>query len=96
MLCHVKAPTQCSGFCVKKMSWLTSNTYADKATLHGDIIEKVAKFSYFQDGLNSGGGVQEVATARIRCAWKKFKDIASILCKRAVSLKLRESTCKSC
>ena len=40
-----------------------------------DVIEKVAKFSYLGDVLNTARRVQEAVTARIRCGWKKFKDI---------------------
>ena len=42
------------------------------------------------------GGVQEAVTARIRCGWKKFKDIASVLCRRAVKLTLRRGMHNSC
>ena len=40
--------------------------------------------------------MQEAAVARLRCGWQKFKDIASSLSKRLVSLKLRGSMYKSC
>ena len=50
----------------------------------GDLVEKMTKFSYLKDVFSSGGGVQEAATAKVRCGWKKFKDIASVLCKRSV------------
>ena len=47
----------------------------------------------------------ESCTAKIRCGWKKFKDIANgyvlcifkdmyVLCKRAVSLKLKRTCLK--
>ena len=49
-----------------------------------DVIEKVTKFSYLKDVLSSGGGVQEAITARRRCGWKKFKDIAGVLHKSCV------------
>ena len=45
---------------------------------------------------SSGGGVQEADAARIRCGWEKFKDIASVLCNRALSLKPRGNMYKSC
>ena len=40
--------------------------------------------------------MQKTVTARIRCGWKKFKDIASVLSKRVVSLKLRGSMYNGC
>ena len=65
-------------------------------TLNGDVIEKVTNFSYLRDVLSFGGRVQEAATARIRYKWNKFKDKASVLCKRVVSLKMKEGLYKSC
>ena len=52
-------------------------------------MEKVTKFSYLEDVLSFGGGVQEAVTPKIRSGWKKILRIASVLCKRVVSLKLR-------
>ena len=40
--------------------------------------------------------MQEAVTARIGCGWKKFKNTASVLCKRFVLLKLRKSFYKGC
>ena len=42
----------------------------------------MTKFSYLGDVLSSEGGVQEAVTARVRFGWKKFKDVASIMCER--------------
>ena len=82
----------------RKCSGFMRSTYAYKeVTLDGDVIEKVAKFSHLGDDLSSGGGGgQEAVNARTRCGWKTFKEIASILRKRAVSLKLKKSINKSC
>ena len=64
--------------CRRKCSEFTGNTYADEeVTLDRDVIKKVAKFLYLGDVLTSG--VQGAVIARIRCEWKKFKDIASEL-----------------
>ena len=62
----------------------------------GDVLAKMAKFLYLGDVVRSVGGVQEAVTRRIKCRWKKFKDISSVLCKRVVSLKLRGSMYRSC
>ena len=64
--------------------------------VNGDVIEKVTKFSYLVDVLNFGRGVQDAVTAGIRSRWKKFRAIASILCKRVVSLKQQASLCEKC
>ena len=63
--------------------------------LDGDVVENLTKFLNLKDVLSTGGGVQEAVTARIRFEWKKLRDIAIVLCKRAVLLKMRRSLCKS-
>ena len=35
--------------------------------------------SYLGDTLGAGGGVEEAARARVRCAWAKFKKLSPIL-----------------
>ena len=73
----------------KKCFGFTSNAEDDgDETLYGDVIRKGTKLSYLQYVLSSEGGVQEAVTVRIRSKWKKYKDIASVLCKRVVALKL--------
>ena len=57
----------------------------------------VTKFSYLGDVLRSAGGVQDVVTARMKIftvttakfRWTNFKDIASVLYKRIMLLKMR-------
>ena len=75
-------------FVCTKRSDFTGNVDDDgNVILDDDVIEKVAKFLFLKNALSSGGGVQEAVTARIKFGWKKFKDIASVRCKRVVSLK---------
>ena len=52
----------------------------------------MAKFLYFQNVLRSGERVQKPITARMIFGWKKFKDIASMLCERVVYLKLMQAS----
>ena len=40
----------------------------------GVLIEKVDKFCYLGDMLNADGGCDSAVTARVRCAWKKFRE----------------------
>ena len=44
-------------------------------------LECVPKFCYcyLGDTLGAGGGVEEAARARVRCAWAKFKELSPIL-----------------
>ena len=39
--------------------------------------------------------VQEAIASRIRSAWKKLKDFSSILCKKGMSLRIKEILYKS-
>ena len=47
-------------------------------------LECVPKFCYLGDtlALGAGGGVEEAARARVRCAWAKFKELSPILMAR--------------
>ncbi|XP_065321248.1 uncharacterized protein LOC135928720 [Gordionus sp. m RMFG-2023] len=56
---------------------------------NGLTLEKVDKFCYLGDMLNADGGVDSAVVARIRQAWKKFREMSSILTNKKVSLKLR-------
>ena len=48
-------------------------------------LECVPKFCYLGDTLGMGGGVDEAARARVRCAWAKFKELSPILTARGAS-----------
>ena len=52
----------------------------------GVKVECVSKFCYLGDTLGSGGGVVEVARARVRCAWAKFEELSPILTVRGASV----------
>ena len=67
-----------------------------EVNLAGDEIERVDKFCYLGDVLSTEGGVQGAVVARIRAGWKKFKDVAKVLCMRGLSLKLKGTLYKSC
>ena len=56
----------------------------------GDVIKKAEMFCYLGNVLCTEGGIQEVVTKRVRTGWKRFKDVASVLCKKSLLVKLRE------
>ena len=61
-------------FVCRKCSGSTRNTENDEnVTLNGNVIKKYMKFSYLEDLLSSGGGVQEVVPATIGSGWKNFR-----------------------
>jgi len=63
---------------------------------NGDTFEKVGKFCYLGDMINADGGADSAVVARVRCAWKKFRDLAPILTHKGASLMLKGKVYKSC
>ena len=64
-------------------------------TLDGDNIEVVDRFSYLGDEISTEGGAQEAVTSKIRSAWKNFKKVSNVICRRSISLKVRGTLYKS-
>ena len=59
-------------------------------------LECVPNFRYLGDTLGAGGGVEEAARARVRCAWAKFKEISPILTARSASYHMKGKIYKAC
>ena len=60
-------------------------------------LECVPKFCYLGDTLDAGGGgVEEAARARVRCAWAKFKELSPILTARGASYRIKGKIYKAC
>ena len=51
-------------------------------------LECVPKFRYLGNTLGTGGGVEEAASARVRCAWAKFKELSPILTAQGASYRI--------
>ena len=60
-----------------------------RISLDGDDIEIVDRFPYLGDVVSTEGGVQEAVTSRIRSAWRKFKIVSGLLCKKGLSLRVK-------
>ena len=58
-------------------------------------LECVPKFCYLGDTLGVGGGVEEVARARVRCAWAKFMELSPILTARGASYHIKGNIYKA-
>ena len=56
-------------------------------------LECVPKFCYLGDTLGAGGGVEEAARARVKCAWAKFKELSPILTARGASYRIKGKAC---
>ena len=59
-------------------------------------LECVPKFCYLGDTLGAGGGIEEAARARVRCAWAKFKELSPILTAQGASYHIKGKICKAC
>jgi len=84
--------------CCKADSQITDGLNTD---LHLDIgngvtLEKVDKFCYLGDTLDADGGCDSAVTARVRSAWKKFREYLAILTGKGFSLKLKGKVYATC
>jgi len=84
--------------CCKADSPITGGLNTD---LHLDIgngisLEKIDKFCYFGDMLDVDGGCDSTVTARVRSAWKKFREYLPILTGKRFSLKLKGKVYATC
>ena len=59
-------------------------------------LECVGTFRYLGDMIGAGGGAGEASTARVRCAWAKFRELAPILTNRGASLRVKGKIYKTC
>ena len=56
---------------------------------NGILLEKVNKFRYLGEMLDADGGYDSAVTARVRSAWKTFREYLPILTGKGFSLKLK-------
>ena len=59
-------------------------------------LEGVSRFCYLSDMLGAGGGGEEAARARVRCAWAKFKELSPILTVRGASYNIKSKINRAC
>merc|ERR1711954_601866 len=74
---------------------LASQSQLD-VSLAGNNLEVVDKFCYLGDMLDASGGAESASITRVKCGWKKFRELRPLLCSKAVSLKVKGSLFKSC
>ena len=61
-----------------------------------DKLEVVASFCYLGDMLSAAGACELSTTARVKTAWKKFKDLLPVLSLHHLSFKTRGHVYSSC
>ena len=72
----------------------TGNKYI---SLGQDVkFECVEEFCYLGDMIGAGGGAGEASRTRVRCAWKKFRELSPVLTLKGASLKLKGKIYSAC
>ena len=61
-----------------------------------DKLEVVASFCYLGDMFSAAGGCELSTTTRVKIAWKKFKELKTVLSSCHLSFKTRGRVCSSC
>jgi len=74
----------------------TADVNEDLDICDGVLLEKVDKFCYIGDMLSTSGGCDLAVTARVRCAWEKFREYSPILTRKGFTLKLKGKVYISC
>ena len=67
-----------------------------KMELEGEELDVVTSFCYLGDVTGESGGCFDATTARIRSAWKKFRELLPILTCRGISLSNRGNGYNMC
>ena len=68
----------------------------EPVVINGEEIEKVSSFCYLGDFVGQRGGCFDATTARIRSAWKKFRDLLPNLTCLGLLLKSRGYAYNAC
>ena len=63
---------------------------------NGEVLEGVSKICYLGDMLNGEGGSSLVSISRVRCDWKKFRELSGILTSKKVALRLKGKVYGAC
>ena len=97
--CHAK----CSGFKGKLKEGLNfvcrrcrREMGEGKIKLMRSDVEKVSKFCYLGDVLESGGGCDAAVKARVRAAWKKWREHGALLVRKQIPLDVRMRVYEAC
>jgi len=62
----------------------------------GEILECVNEFCYLGDMIGVGGDVEANSIMRVKCNWKKFRELLPLLTMKGLSLHLKGSLYAAC
>ena len=83
--------------CLEGQNGLFQSVLLKEVVIEPNVkLECVPKFCYLGETLGAGGGMEEAARARVRCAWFKFKELSPILTARGASYLIKGKICKAC
>ena len=64
--------------------------------MHGTRLESVDSFCYLGDVIDSCGGVESAVVARIRCGWRKFRELQAFLTSKSPSMRVKGQLYAAC
>ena len=79
-----------------EMPALVTAGHRMKSRSDPDKLERVASFCYLGDMLSAGGGCEITVTTRLKTAWKRFRELLTVLTSRHLSYKTRGHVYSSC
>ena len=83
--------------CVKCKNPGVDKAVKNSVQLEQDVsLECVEAFCYLGDMIGAGGGAEEASRVRVKCAWKKFRELSPILTTRGASLRLKGKIYSTC
>ena len=68
----------------------------DVLLIDGEVVEEVREFCYLGDLLDTEGSVERTVRMRVAAAWRKWREIASLLINKAIPLTSRGRVYDAC
>ena len=68
----------------------------DALQIDGETVEEVREFCYLGDLLDTEGSVERAVRMRVAAAWRKWREIASLLLNRSIPLRHRGRVYDAC
>ena len=83
--------------CIKCKNAVVVTARKNSVQLEQDVaLDCVEVFCYLGDMIEAGGGAGEASRVRVRCAFKKFRELSPILTTRVASWKLQGKIYSTC
>ena len=83
-------------FVCKKCRDIRNGSRNEQEQLYMGEVDKVDRFCYLGDTINSGGGCEIAVARRCRLGWVKFNELASILTSRRFTMRSKGRIYEAC